>query len=169
MKNEVKTNKKVEEGLIIRKNNIFSKFKRLWNIIFFKEEANFFQKFEKYVIKNRKIKKEIIVPQNMNLKKINRIEEEKNVIYIASGNLGKIKEVKSILEGFKIITIKEAGIEVDVEEDQDTFAKNATKKATTISKILNGKICLADDSGIEIEYLKGFPRSIYKKVAFWNR
>ena len=53
--------------------------------------------------------------------------------------------------------MKELGINIDVEEDKETFIENATKKAEAIAKELNDKMCLADDSGIEIGYLDGFP------------
>ena len=53
--------------------------------------------------------------------------------------------------------MSDAGINIDVEEDQDTFERNAKKKAETIAKKLEGRMCIADDSGIEIEYLDGFP------------
>ena len=82
---------------------------------------------------------------------------EKKEIVIASNNKGKIKEAKEILDNYNIISIEELGIDIDVEEDQETFEKNAIKKAETIAKQLDGKICLSDDSGIEIEYLDGFP------------
>lgn len=78
-------------------------------------------------------------------------------IVIASGNKGKIKEAQDILKDYKIVSIEEIGINVDVEEDQKTFEENAMKKAKTIAKELDGKMCIADDSGIEIEYLDGFP------------
>lgn len=78
-------------------------------------------------------------------------------IIIASGNKGKIKEAQEILKEFKVISIKELGIDIEVEEDKETFEGNAVKKAETIAKELNGKMCIADDSGIEIEYLDGFP------------
>ena len=81
----------------------------------------------------------------------------KNEIIMASGNKGKIKEAQEILSNYKIIPMKELGIDMDVEEDKETFEGNAIKKAQTISNKLNGKKCLADDSGIEIEYLNGFP------------
>lgn len=89
-------------------------------------------------------------------------ENEKIEIIIASGNKGKIKEAKEILKEYTIIPMKELGVEIDVEEDQDTFEKNAIKKATEISKALQGKMCMADDTGIEIEYLGGFP-GVYTK------
>lgn len=78
-------------------------------------------------------------------------------IIIASGNKGKIKEAQEILKEFKVISIKELGIDIEVEEDKETFEGNAIKKAETIARELNGKMCIADDSGIEIEYLDGFP------------
>ena len=83
-------------------------------------------------------------------------------IVIASGNKGKIKEAQEILKEYKIIPMSEIGIDIDVEEDQDTFEGNAIKKAETIAKQLNGKMCIADDSGIKIEYLDGFP-GVYTK------
>ena len=81
----------------------------------------------------------------------------KKQIVMASGNKGKIKEAQEILEDYEIIPMNEIGIDIDVKEDQDTFEGNAIKKAETIAKKLDGKMCLADDSGIQIEYLNGFP------------
>ncbi len=78
-------------------------------------------------------------------------------IVIASENKGKIKEVQEILNEFNIVPITELGITIDVEENGSTFEENAIKKAETMAKSLNGKMCMADDSGIEIEYLGGFP------------
>lgn len=86
----------------------------------------------------------------------------KKQIVMASGNKEKIKEAQEILKDYKIISMNELGIDIEVEEDQDTFEGNAVKKAETISKKLNGKMCIADDSGIEIEYLGGFP-GVYTK------
>lgn len=83
-------------------------------------------------------------------------------IVIASGNKGKIREAQEILKEYKIIPMSEIGIDIDVEEDQSTFEGNAVKKAETIAKQLGGKLCMADDSGIEIEYLDGFP-GVYTK------
>ena len=84
-------------------------------------------------------------------------------IVIASNNKGKIKDITSILKEYKIISMEELNIKVDVEEDQKTFEGNAIKKAETIAKLLNGKMCLADDSGIEIDYLDGFPGVFTKR------
>ncbi len=78
------------------------------------------------------------------------------IIVMASGNEGKIKEAQEILKQYKIVPMKEMGVNIDVEEDADTFEGNAIKKAEIIAKAI-GKMCIADDSGIEIEYLNGFP------------
>ena len=78
-------------------------------------------------------------------------------IIIASGNKGKIKEAQEIFEEFEVIPMSSVGVNIDVEEDQETFVGNAIKKAETIAKALNGEKCIADDSGIEIEALDGFP------------
>lgn len=177
MKKSMQGNHKIETGLIVRKETVFSKMKRIWNILLYKEEANFFQKVEKYMLKNRKPKGEIIIPQEIQKEKIQNKhyqekegeiknmelkENKKTEIIIASGNKGKIKEAEEILKEYTIIPMKELRINIDVEEDQDTFEKNAIKKATEISKAIQGKMCMADDTGIEIEYLDGFP-GVYTK------
>ena len=84
-------------------------------------------------------------------------------IIIASGNKGKIRETQEILNEYKIISMNELGIDIDVEEDKNTFEGNAIKKAQTIAKKIGGKMCIADDSGIEIEFLDGFPGVLTKR------
>lgn len=82
---------------------------------------------------------------------------EKKVIF-ATSNEGKMKEVRSILEdlGMEVLSMKEAGLQVDVVEDGTTFEENAVIKATEIQKMC-GEIVLADDSGLEIDYLNKEP------------
>lgn len=87
-------------------------------------------------------------------------------IVVASNNKDKIEEIKEILKNYKIISMKEAEINIDIEENEKTFEKNAIVKAEAIAKKLNGKMCIADDSGIEIEYLKGFPGVLTKR---WHK
>lgn len=70
MKESIQGDHKIETGLIVRKETVFSKMKRLWNILLYKEEANFFQKIEKYVLKNNKPKGKIIIPQEIQKIKI---------------------------------------------------------------------------------------------------
>lgn len=84
-------------------------------------------------------------------------------IIIASGNKGKIRETQEILNEYKVISMNELGIDIDVEEEQNTFEGNAIKKAETIAKKIGGKMCIADDSGIEIEFLDGFPGVVTKR------
>ena len=77
---------------------------------------------------------------------------------LASKNQHKAEEIKSILgEDFAIITQTEAGAgDVEVIEDGNTFEENAIKKAETIMHA-TGKACIADDSGLCVEYLGGAP------------
>ena len=84
-------------------------------------------------------------------------------IVIASNNEGKIKEIESIIKDYKAYPQKDFIEEFEVIEDGKTFKENAIKKAETLSKELEGKICIADDSGIEIEYLNGFPGVLTKR------
>ena len=82
----------------------------------------------------------------------------KQKVIFATSNEGKMKEVRSILEdlGMEVLSMKEAGIVADVVEDGTTFEENAVIKATWIQKIC-GEIVLADDSGLEIDYLNKEP------------
>ena len=77
-------------------------------------------------------------------------------ILAATSNPGKVREIKEILCDFEIITLKDAGIDIDVEENGATFRENAYIKAYEISKICDLPV-LADDSGLEIEALGGRP------------
>lgn len=80
-------------------------------------------------------------------------------IIFATGNEHKMVEIRMILAdlGMPIQSMKEAGIDVDVVEDGTTFEENAIKKATGIAKYAEGAIVLADDSGLEIDYLNKEP------------
>lgn len=79
-------------------------------------------------------------------------------IIFATGNEGKMKEIRMILAdiGVEVLSLKDAGIEVDIDENGTTFEENAIIKAKEISKRCN-TIVLADDSGLEIDYLNGEP------------
>lgn len=84
----------------------------------------------------------------MNLKKI----------IFATGNEGKMREVRMILEdlGVEILSMKEAGIEADVEENGKTFEENAAIKARVVMELC-GETVLADDSGLEVDALNKEP------------
>lgn len=81
----------------------------------------------------------------------------KKVIF-ATGNEGKMKEIREILGDLDIqlLSLKDAGITADIEENGNSFEKNAVIKATAI-RDLTGEIVLADDSGLEIDYLNKEP------------
>ena len=83
---------------------------------------------------------------------------ERKIIF-ATGNENKMREIRMILSdlGMPILSMKEAGICVDVVEDGSTFEENALKKATEIAKTVDNCIVLADDSGLEIDYLNKEP------------
>lgn len=74
----------------------------------------------------------------------------------ASNNKGKIKEIKNILKEYKITSMKENNIQIDIIEDEDTFYENALKKAKEIYKI-TGIPTIADDSGLCIDALNNWP------------
>lgn len=79
-------------------------------------------------------------------------------IIFATGNENKMKEVRMILQELpcEILSMKEAGISVDIVENGSTFEENASIKAKAMMS-LTGDIVMADDSGLEVDYLKGAP------------
>ena len=83
---------------------------------------------------------------------------EKEQIIFATTNENKLREIRQILEDtdLDIISLKEAGIDIDVEEDGASFEENAVIKAETIMKA-TGKMTLADDSGLEVDFLNKEP------------
>lgn len=82
----------------------------------------------------------------------------KRKIIFATGNEGKMKEVRSILASLnaEVLSLKDAGIHADIVEDGTTFEENAIIKAKTIME-LTGEVVLADDSGLEVDYLNKEP------------
>lgn len=79
-------------------------------------------------------------------------------LIIATNNAGKVSEIKDILQGefSEIVSLKEAGLNIDVVEDGETFEDNAIKKAKEVARI-TGCMALADDSGICVDCLDGAP------------
>lgn len=76
----------------------------------------------------------------------------------ATNNIGKLKEIREMFKEYRIYSLKEMGIDVDVEEDGENFLENAKKKAIEIYKIAqSGEGVIADDSGLCIRALNGFP------------
>lgn len=85
-------------------------------------------------------------------------------IIFATGNEGKMREIRSILENLRlrgqevrILSMKEAGIDAEIVEDGRSFEENAVIKARAVAEQAKGAIVLADDSGLEIDYLNKEP------------
>ena len=80
-------------------------------------------------------------------------------IVFATGNKDKMKEIRMIMEDLKlpILSMKEAGVEKEIIEDGTTFQENALIKAKAIAELLPDDIVMADDSGLEIDYLNKEP------------
>lgn len=89
-------------------------------------------------------------------------------IIFATGNVGKMKEIRMILADLKIngepveiLSMKEAGMDISIVEDGESFAENALIKAKTVAcaatELGESAIVLADDSGLEIDYLNKEP------------
>ena len=86
-------------------------------------------------------------------------------IVFATGNIGKMREIRQIMEGlpYEILSMKEASLETEVEETGTTFEENALLKARAIAEkakaegVYTDAIVMADDSGFEVDYLGGKP------------
>ena len=84
----------------------------------------------------------------------------KHRIIFATGNAGKMREIREILSdfGLEILSMKEAGVATDIVEDGSTYEENALLKARAVAKKTGEPdIVLADDSGLEIDYLNKEP------------
>ena len=87
---------------------------------------------------------------------------EKTKIIFATGNEGKMNEIREIMDDFlskyniELLSLKDADIHADIVEDGSTFEENAIIKATEIAKLTDCMV-LADDSGLEIDYMNGGP------------
>ncbi len=79
-------------------------------------------------------------------------------LIFATGNQNKVQEIKMIMAdtGYEIVSLKEAGIDADIEENGSSFEENAIIKAKAICE-MTGELVLADDSGLEVDYLNKEP------------
>ena len=73
-------------------------------------------------------------------------------------------------QGMEIVSMREAGVDEEIVEDGMSFEENAEIKARAVSRVLVNDIVLADDSGLEIDYLDKAPgiysaRDVYKRQA----
>ena len=86
-------------------------------------------------------------------------------IIFATGNMGKLREIKDIMEGlpYNIVSMKEAGLETDVDETGTSFEENSILKAKAIAEKAakteeyRDALVMADDSGFEVDYLNKEP------------
>lgn len=76
-------------------------------------------------------------------------------VIFATGNAGKMREIRSIMADTypEILSMKEAGIQTDIAEDGKTYEENALIKARAVAAAAEGGLVLADDSGLEIDFL----------------
>lgn len=78
-------------------------------------------------------------------------------LVFATGNQGKVREFRQILgENYEVLSLKDIGLDVDIDENGSSFEENAEIKAKTVME-LTGEMVLADDSGFEVDYLNGEP------------
>jgi XTP/dITP diphosphohydrolase len=90
-------------------------------------------------------------------------------LLLATNNTGKVKEFRNLLAGipFELVTPKEIGIVMDVDETGATYRENARLKACALAT-QSGLLTLADDSGIEIDALNGAPGVMSARYAGEN-
>ncbi|MCB0775692.1 MAG: RdgB/HAM1 family non-canonical purine NTP pyrophosphatase [Chitinophagaceae bacterium] len=79
-------------------------------------------------------------------------------LIFATNNPNKVKEIRSLLadKGYEIISLKEAGIDIDIPEPYETLHENASAKSGTIYK-MTGINCFSEDTGLEVTALNGEP------------
>lgn len=82
--------------------------------------------------------------------------KQKEKIIIATNNQEKLKEMKQILKGYELLSLKDINYEIEIEEDQETIEGNSKKKAREIERLIQ-KPCIADDTGLCIEAFNGWP------------
>ncbi|MDB5232060.1 MAG: nucleoside 5-triphosphatase RdgB [Chitinophagaceae bacterium] len=89
----------------------------------------------------------------------------KTVLVFATNNQHKVDEIKFVIgTRFEIITMKEAGIDMDIPEPHDTLQANALEKAKAIHQLLHQN-CFSEDSGLEVTELKGEPGVLSARYA----
>lgn len=93
----------------------------------------------------------------------------KTSLIFATNNQHKVDEIRHVIgDLFTIITLKEAGITIDIPEPHDTLEANATEKSQTIQRLTN-QDCFSEDTGLEVEALNGEPGVKSARYAGDNR
>ena len=90
-------------------------------------------------------------------------------LIFATNNQHKVDEIRSVLEGaFEIMTLKEAGIDIDIPEPYNTLEENASAKSTTIFE-MTATNCFSEDTGLEVMALNGEPGVKSARYAGYTR
>jgi XTP/dITP diphosphohydrolase len=86
-------------------------------------------------------------------------EEIVRRIIVATSNQGKMHEIREILNGtdVELLSLKDVGLNPHIEETGETFEENAIIKAKAVMELTGGEIVMADDSGLEVDYLNKAP------------
>src|SRR4051812_10638543 len=88
-----------------------------------------------------------------------------NRLIFATNNENKVEEIKSIIGNLcDVVSLKEAGIDIDIPEPHNTLEENATEKSQTIYR-LTGENCFSEDTGLETEALNGEPGVMSARYA----
>ncbi|MBW8684313.1 RdgB/HAM1 family non-canonical purine NTP pyrophosphatase [Chitinophaga rhizophila] len=86
-------------------------------------------------------------------------------LVFATNNENKVKEIRAMLgDSFSVITLQEAGINIDIPEPHQTLEENAREKSTVIFE-MTGKDCFSEDTGLEIDALNGAPGVLSARYA----
>ena len=87
----------------------------------------------------------------------------------ATNNEHKVEEIRSVVDDkFEILTLKEAGIDIDIPEPHDTLEANASEKSATIYQLTHIN-CFSEDTGLEVDALNGEPGVKSARYAGENR
>ena len=80
-----------------------------------------------------------------------------NKLVFATNNANKVAEIKTVLgSSFEVISLKDAGIDIDIPEPYETLEENAATKSNTIFT-LTGNDCFSEDTGLFVDALNGEP------------
>lgn len=96
--------------------------------------------------------------------------QDKVEIIVASSNQGKILEIQDFFKNFRVISIQETGLKLEIKEDGNSFLENAIIKAKAVYKALGSPsdiLVLSDDSGLCVSWLDNEPGIYSARYANW--
>src|SRR4051812_42804530 len=81
----------------------------------------------------------------------------KPTLIFATNNAHKVEEIQAAIgDQLEVISLKQAGIDIDIPEPHETLEANASEKSSTIHKLTGGD-CFSEDTGLEVDALNGEP------------